>query len=249
MANATRTALIADIDVYFRMAIGALLTREFGFSDVLEVRSFDRVKDRLLEHPDLSVVILDLSTPGMKAGSDLRTLRASFPNPKVVVASTSNSKRNIISTLESGVHGYLPKNLNISELTAALGHIFDGGIYVPPSLADMAQLSEAVMGRLDPARSPLTRRQMDVLELLVQGMPNKEIASVLNLGKGTVKIHLAAIFRYFGVNNRAAAVVASARLDSGRGLSLFERPSPRENSEVLKFRRSRSIALTGSEVA
>ena len=45
---------------------------------------------------------------------------------------------------------------------------------------------------------------MDVLELLVQGKPNKEIASALNLGEGTVKIHVAAIFRYFGVHNRAA---------------------------------------------
>ena len=61
-----------------------------------------------------------------------------------------------------------------------------------------------------PARGQLTPRQKDVLELLVQGKPNKEIASALNLGEGTVKIHLAAIFRYFGVNNRAAAAVASA---------------------------------------
>jgi DNA-binding NarL/FixJ family response regulator len=59
--------------------------------------------------------------------------------------------------------------------------------------------------------SPLTPRQQDVLDLLVQGKTNKEIALALGLGEGTVKIHMAAIFRYFGVNNRAAAAVAGAR--------------------------------------
>ncbi|WP_343232437.1 response regulator transcription factor [Microvirga terricola] len=214
MANTERTALIADIDVYFRMAISTLLTRELGFSDVVEVRSLDDAKDHLLERDDVSIAILDLSIPGLKAAMGLRALRASFPETKVAVASTSNSKRSIISALESGVHGYLPKNLNVPELTAALNLILDGGIYVPPSLADVAQVPETIMGRSGQysARSQLTPRQMDVLELLVQGKPNKEIASALNLGNGTVKIHLAAIFRYFGVSNRAAAAIASARL-------------------------------------
>jgi DNA-binding NarL/FixJ family response regulator len=118
------------------------------------------------------------------------------------------------------------KSLSITELGAALQTIFDGGIYVPPCLADispntaegslvesLAPMSEKLEPVVDhhEAISPLTPRQQDVLDLLVQGKTNKEIAIALGLGEGTVKIHMAAIFRYFGVNNRAAAAVAGAR--------------------------------------
>ena len=235
MTNAARVALVVDVDVYFRMAVSALLTRELGFSDVIEMHSFDDAKDYLQDHPELSVAILDLFTPGMRAAAGIRVLRTCFPQTKVAITSISSSRRNILSALESGAHGYLPKNLNIGELTASLRLVLDGGIYVPPSLAEMTpQIPESTI-RLpelrvfsDPtARSPLTPRQLDVLELLVQGKPNKEIASALKLSEGTVKIHLAAIFRYFGVNNRAAAAVASALPNHNVGLSPLGRaPRP-----------------------
>jgi DNA-binding NarL/FixJ family response regulator len=233
VAIATRTALIADVDDYFRMAISALLTRKLGFSDVIEARSFDEAKEHFIQRAEVSVAILDLSTPGMKAAAGLRTIRACFPETRVAVTSVSSFRRNILSALESGVHGYLPKNLNIAELTTALRLILGGGIYVPPSLAEVAPTIPESATRLPELRvfsdttskSPLTPRQMDVLELLIQGKSNKEIASALNLGAGTVKIHLAAIFRYFGVNNRAAAAVASTRSNPGRGLFLSSRAS------------------------
>ncbi|KAB0265801.1 response regulator transcription factor [Microvirga brassicacearum] len=221
------------------MAVSALLTRELGFSDVVEVNTFDEAKEYLLSNAEVFVIILDLSTPGMKAAAGLQTLRACFPRTKVAVTSASNFRRNILSALESGVHGYVPKNLSIAEVTGALRLVLDGGIYVPPSLADVGtRIPESGIRRPEPralsdpaARSPLTPRQLDVLELLVQGKPNKEIASALNLGEGTVKIHLAAIFRYFGVNNRAAAAVASARPTPGRGHYALSRP-PHEGAPI-----------------
>ena len=121
--------------------------------------------------------------------------------------------------MESGVHGYIPKGHNLVQLTAALRLVLDGGIYVPPSLAEVEpQIPDSVI-RLPElrvfsdatGRGPLTARQLDVLELLVQGKQNKEIATALNLGEGTVKVHVAAIFRYLGVRNRAAAASAISR--------------------------------------
>ena len=92
------------------------------------------------------------------------------------------------------MHGYVPKNVDVVKLTSALQLILDGGIYVPPSLADVApRLPQSVIGLAEPGGSTdiaargLTPRQRDVLELLVQGKPNKEIASALRLGEGTVK--------------------------------------------------------------
>jgi len=225
------TALIAGEDAYFRIAVATILKRQFGFSQVIEVGSLDEALERFDGQPNISVALFDLSMEGMRTPSNLRTLRECSPQTRVAVISASGNRRNILLALEAGVHGYMLKSLSIPELTAALQVMFDGGIYVPPSLADISVVpvdvsdhelpglraeradpnpTEVEAESLEPV-SPLTSRQQDVLDLLVQGKTNKEIAAALGLGEGTVKIHVAAIFRYFGVNSRAAAAVAGAR--------------------------------------
>src|SRR5688572_13041910 len=138
MANTRRVALIADVDVYFRMAVSGLLARELGFSEVIEAGSFDAATEYLREHPEVSIAILNLSTAGMRAAVGLRIIRECFPQTKVAVVANSDSRRNVLSALDSGVHGYMPKNLSIVDMTAALRLILDGGIYVPPSLAEVS---------------------------------------------------------------------------------------------------------------
>jgi DNA-binding NarL/FixJ family response regulator len=225
MASIKRIAIIADVDVYFRMAVSGLLTRELGFSEVVEAVSFDAATEYLREHPEVTIAIMDLSTAGMGANVGLRIIRECFRETKLAVVANSDIRRNVLSALEAGVHGFLPKNLSIADMTTALRQILAGEIYVPKSLAEVSprlpqsviELSEFRSSSTASAKSPLTPRQRDVLELLVQGKPNKEIASALHLGEGTVKIHVAAIFRHFGVNNRAAAAVAYARPRLGPG--------------------------------
>lgn len=214
-----RVGLIADDDAYFRMAVGAILTRQFGFSHVVEAGSLNEAMEYLGENSDVCAALFDLSMPGMTTPADLRAVRESFPQARVAVISGSNSRRDILMALEAGVHGYVPKSLSIAELTGALQAVFDGNLYVPSSLADVdANSEDSSSGRSEQAEPDavdpghlLTRRQQDVLDLLVLGKSNKEIAIALKLSEGTVKIHLAAIFRHFGVNNRAAAAVAGAR--------------------------------------
>ncbi len=199
------------------MAVGAILTRQFGFSEIIEAGSLDEALDRLSGEEDVSAALFDLSMPGLATPANLRAVRECFPQTRVAVISGSNSRRDMLLAFEAGVHGYMLKSLGITELTTALETIFNGGIYAPPSLAD---ISSTLPEPLKEARSsdaeseganPLTPRQQDVLDLLVKGKTNREIALALGLGEGTVKIHMAAIFRYFGVNNRAAAAVAGAR--------------------------------------
>lgn len=229
METHSRIGLVADDDAYFRMAVSAILNRHFGFSEIIEAGSLDEALDALSEHPDTYAALFDLSMPGMRAPTHLRTVRECFPNARVAVISGSASRRDILLALEAGVHGYMLKSLSISDLTGALQAVFNGGIYVPPSLADISsapsdtvfQKAEEEMPPPAEAVSPLTPRQRNVLDLLVQGKTNKEIALALGLGEGTVKIHMAAIFRYFGVNNRAAAAVAGARPYPNRRRSLL----------------------------
>jgi DNA-binding NarL/FixJ family response regulator len=190
---------------------------------VIEAASLDEALERLSEETDVSAALFDLSIPGLMTQTNLRAVRERFPQTRVAVISGSRSRRDMLLAFEAGVHGYMPKSLSITELTIALETIFNGGIYAPPSLADIASATNGA-AREDNSSPPeadditvqLTPRQQDVLDLLVQGKTNKEIALALGLGEGTVKIHMAVIFRYFGVNNRAAAALAGARPHLGR---------------------------------
>ncbi len=219
MGATERVGLVADDDAYFRIAVSAILTRQFGFSDVLEASSLDEAVEILGDGRSISAALFDLSMPGMKTPANLRAVRECFPNTLVAVISASNSRRDILQALEAGVHGYMLKSLSIAELKNALQTVFNGAIYVPPSLAEIssivAEAVEAPVERMAPDQADpghaLTSRQKEVLDLLVRGKTNKEIALALKIGEGTVKIHMAAIFRYFGVNNRAAAAVAGSQ--------------------------------------
>jgi len=218
-----RIGLIADDDTYFRMAMSAILTRQLGFSHIMEVGSLDEALECLDRNSGVSAALFDLSMPGMTTPANLRIVRESFPQARIAVVSGSRSRRDILLSLEAGVHGYVPKSLSIAELTGALQTVLDGSLYVPSLLADVDAYSENNQpgkpvrtgpDEIDPAHL-LTRRQQEVLDLLIKGKSNKEIALALKLGEGTVKVHLAAIFRHFGVNNRAAAAVAATRAHLG----------------------------------
>ena len=220
MSAPVRIGLVADEDAYFRVALSAILNRYFGFTDIVEAASFDEALQCLGENADISAALFTLSMPGTTASTNLRAVRECFPNARVAVISGSNSRRDILLALEAGVHGYMLKSLSITDLVAALRTVLDGGIYVPASLADIPpacspsgieEQAGTAPSEQSTAEGPLTPRQRDVLDLLTQGKTNKEIAIALGLGEGTVKIHMAAIFRFFGVNNRAAAAVAGAR--------------------------------------
>jgi DNA-binding NarL/FixJ family response regulator len=234
MNSGKRVGLVADHDPYFRVAAAAILTQHFGFSELIEASSLDDVLERLTENDQVEAALLDLTMPGMRTPTNLRAIRECFPKARIIVISTYNSRQEILSALEAGIHGYMLKSLPVADLVRALRTVFEGGVYVPPCLADISpslievQLPTNQQPEATPAVASmpstsiavvqstsqvhaLTARQRDVLDLLVQGKSNKEIALALKLGEGTVKIHMAAIFRYFGVNNRAAAAVAGAR--------------------------------------
>jgi DNA-binding NarL/FixJ family response regulator len=220
MDRPQRIALIADPDQYFRLALETILTARLGFSAILQTGSFDEALDQLLRQPSASLGLFELNVPGMMSAASLMAVRDCFPRVQIVVVSTSIRRQDILMALDAGVHGYVPKNVSPDEMTAALKMVLDGAVYVPPSVPSTASLSleGPVLNARPPKGSPsdtLTPRQREVLELLLEGKSNKEIARALNLGEGTVKIHMAALFRTFGVNTRAAAAAAGTQLLHG----------------------------------
>lgn len=211
------TGLIADDDEFFRMAVSAIMLRKLGFARVVETASFDEAVERLEQEERVSLAVFDLSMPGLDSPAALRTIRESFPVEKLAVVSASRDRNDILQSLEAGAHGFVSKSQGAHELQSALQQIMAGTLYVSPVLAELAP----GMREPQPDHSPLrhgpdlprlTPRQRDVLAMLVEGRSNKEIARGLDLGPGTVKVHMAALFRTLGVGNRAAAAVAGAEL-------------------------------------
>jgi DNA-binding NarL/FixJ family response regulator len=220
MDKAGQVALIADDDEYFRLALQTILINQLGFSSVIQAASLDEAVEQLSQKPNKSLAMFDHTIPGIKSTACLTAVRDCFPNLRLAVLSTSHRKQDILAALDAGVHGYVPKTMSPARLVEALRLIMDGLIYVPPSVASIPPASDGVQVlKAVPAKRPpiesLTPRQKEVLGLLMQGKSNKEIAQTLRLGEGTVKVHMAALFRVFGARSRAAVAAAGSQMLSG----------------------------------
>lgn len=212
--------LIADDHQMFRQGLRLLLEDELKVSEIVEADDFDTALDRAASMKNVDLILVDLKMPGMAGGASIRSVRQACPSAKVVVVSGFTGRDEILDALGAGAHGYVPKRLSIEELTAALRLVLNGGVYVPPDIATVpAESGEDSVDLPMPAAKPpadtdlsrLTPRQRDVLRELAQGRSTKEIARSLDLAEGTVKIHLAAIFRLLGVRNRTEAAIAAAK--------------------------------------
>ena len=181
--------------------------------------------DRMVAtHADsLDLALVDITMPGTQGHQHVSRLRAQAPALPVIVLSGSEDADLMRSLMEIGVLGFIPKAYSPEVMLSAIRLVMAGGIYIPPLLLASAQAqgwqpAEAAppstdSGRgIDGLRKLLTERQIDVMRLLSQGKPNKLIARDLGISEGTVKIHLAAIFRALNVRNRVEAVVASRKL-------------------------------------
>ena len=227
MVDKERPVLVADDDEYFRLALAALLKGPLGFAAVIETGTLDGALEQLSATTGgVSLALFDLSMPGMDGPATLGAVRECHPDVRVAVVSASRSRQDVLVALETGVHGYIPKGFGPHELVRALDIIIGGDIFVPAFLADASldrkiprttafRKSFAVAGSAAESEKlieSISPRQREVLALLVRGYSNKQIASQLSLGEGTIKIHVAALLRNLGASNRAGAAATGALL-------------------------------------
>jgi len=233
MIDKSFPVLLADDDEYFRLAMVALLKGPLGFARVIEAGSLDEALEQLSATTEpISLALVDLSMPGMDGPPTLGAVRDIYPDVRVAVVSASQSRQDVLISLETGVHGYIPKGLGPLELVRALNIIIGGDIFVPQFLADAAadrKNAQSTGLRRPMARgsaelgdknseeliASLSSRQAEVLGFLVKGYSNKQIANELSLGEGTIKIHVAALLRNLGVANRAGAAAIGALMLRG----------------------------------
>jgi len=186
--------------------------------EIIEARDGRQALDQVQLHPDLSLILLDLTLPYMHGFDLIGELRATSPELPVVVLSATEDRDTVLRAINDGAMGFIPKSSKTEVLLAALRLVFSGGVYLPPSVFTSPTGGTPSEPRQPnaPTRAPkdigLTERQAQVLGLLVQGKSNKLICRALDLAEGTVKIHVTAILRALNVTNRTEALVAVSRL-------------------------------------
>ncbi len=210
--------LIVDDHALVRSALSMMMLDRDPAAEVLTAGSAPEALeliDREGETADL--LILDLTMPGVTGTELMEEIVRRQPMLKILVLSGLTDRDRIMRVLQLGAAGFVPKSLDTDMLTAAIEFVLKGGVFIPSKLLADSQregfFSETVraLPTLEHDAPKLTERQCDVLMLLAKGAPIKRICLELNLSEGTVKTHVAAIYRTFGASNRTEALLAARR--------------------------------------
>ena len=160
------------------------------------------------------LILLDLGLPGIDGFSCLRTFRHHYPSMPVVILSAYDDAYTVNKAMKCGAASFVPKAYSSDRLLAALREVLTGRVFPPDLLpATFVAISPHNVngGEVEPSDFGLSERQAEVLGLMACGKSNRDIAGLLGLSEGTVKIHLTAIFKALGVSSRTQAMVVIAR--------------------------------------
>lgn len=198
--------------------------------EIVETNDFQQTIDFLNEGKPVDLLLLDLLMPGMSGMDGIKLICKDWPDVPVIVVSAREHIASIRSALAAGAMGYIPKTSSPEVMMSAIKLVLSGGVYVPPHVLgssssnddpihEQAYSAESLGNSLEQGYAQLTPRQLEVLDLMALGKPNRDIANDLNLNVGTVKMHSSRIFKTLNVQNRTEAVAMYAQLKRDKEFS------------------------------
>jgi len=199
--------LHADDHPMFREGLRFFLKLLDAQAVVLEASNIQGALDKLALEGPVDLLVLDLQMPGVSELDGFFTIHRRYPSLPIVIVSGLNDPRTIRALLDGGARGYIPKLASSEQLMDALRRVLKGEIYLPDALF----IPDSQAATSDEAAT-LTERQLQILPLLAEGMPNKRIADVLRVKEGTVKQHLKDLFKRLNTRNRTQTVKEARRL-------------------------------------
>jgi len=210
--------LIIDDHPLFRQGVCSILQQMDHECVCAEAENWQAGKEMLKSGNAPDLVLLDIKLPDINGIDALKLLRTSHPILPVVMLSASDDPAIMRSALDVGALGFLPKSSTNEVIVKAIQLVLAGGIYVPPEALSPAGNNEAsaTVNKYEGDFS-ITRRQAEVMDLIIQGQPNKIIADKLGLSENTVRGHVSAIFKILGVTNRTEAAYAIAKAANKNG--------------------------------
>ena len=204
-----RVMLVDDHDMV-RRGLAAFLNVKQDLELVGEARDGrEAIREVSLCKPD--VILMDLIMPEMDGAAATRKIRRMYPDIQIIALTSFQETELIRGALQAGAIGYLLKNVSVDDLASAIRAAHSGQSTLAPEVVQ-ALLSSG-SGVPETRDYGLTKREMEVLELLVQGLNNREIAEELVVSRATAKAHVSHILAKMDVSNRAEAIVLALRSD------------------------------------
>ncbi len=206
LVRPTRVVIVED---HTMIADG--LVAAFAAHDDIEVVGRSRTAAGVTElavEVEADVVLLDFRLPDGEAPEVLVQLKATLPDVKVVIVSAASDYRSVIRALEAGASGYMLKDQDIDELVTAVRTVRAGGQALAPALVPklVSRLAEA-----PGSAQSLTRREIEVLQLLADGCSTKQLAETLGLSLNTVRNHVQSAINRLGAHSKLEAVSIAIR--------------------------------------
>lgn len=201
--------LIVDDHPMIRAALEAALLRTHPDKRVLHAPDIASAEAILSEEPALDLVLFDLNIPGAEGFTGLIRLRTAFPRIPILVVTGHDDAPYRREARAAGAAGFVSKADDTATMLAAIAAVMAGDGYWPGDDAPPAQADDGIGAAL----ASLTPQQLRVLELLGQGLLNKQIAHELDIVESTVKAHVSAILRKLNVHSRTQAVLLAQKLN------------------------------------
>jgi two-component system, NarL family, response regulator len=192
--------LVVDDHPVVRAGLASMLSTIPGLT-VCGAASTGEEALRLIDAEQPDVLLLDLRMPGMTGIELLKIIRGAPVPPKALVLTSYESDEEIYRAIEAGAQGYLLKSTPQAEIVAAILAVHSGRHHIPPRIA--ARLAERMV------RSALTQRELEILEMVVRGLTNKQIGHALRISENTARNHINSIIRKLDVSGRTEAATAA----------------------------------------
>ena len=209
--------LIVDDHPLFREALAQVICDHFPNASVSQASSLQQALSEIAKTPDLDLILLDLHLPNSDGLNGLMSLRQQFPAIAVAMISADDDKTTVLQAMAFGAAGFISKSSSREQLNTAIAQIMAGNVYLPAEIfrsnQPNLQPEPGHNGQVHQQVLSLTRSQLKVLQLMVRGDSNKQIAFALEIAETTVKVHVSAILSKLGVSNRVQAILLSQHLD------------------------------------
>jgi two-component system NarL family response regulator len=192
--------LVAEDHLVARVGVTTIVNMQPDMTVVAEASNGQQAVELYRQHvPD--VALLDMRMPVMNGVEAAAAIRAEYPRARMIALTTYGGDEDIRRALGAGVQAYLTKDVLHDELLKAIRAVYAGQTYLPASVA-------AALAAQAP-RADLSAREVQVLELIVRGLPNKQIAYSLSIAEHTVKNHVKSILSKLGAQDRTQAATAA----------------------------------------
>jgi len=207
--------VIADDHALFRDGLRKILSLEKDILVVGEAANGDEVA-KVIERTRPDILLLDLKMPKGDVVQNLLDVGAKSPTTKVMILTAFSDDENVLNAAKGGAKGYVPKGVPSATLLQAIKVVHNGNVWIDKEISTWETFEEIVQGqtmfrdtvpRLDESIKALTKREMEILKLVAEGLTNEEIGKKIFISEKTVKTHLTNIFDKLKVNNRFKAAL------------------------------------------